>query len=553
MQTTNYPWLKSYPQEVDWHEVSQPKPLYSLLEESAAHFAEKTLIDFLGKRYSYKEIEHLAARMARGLEQAGVKKGSKVGLLLPNCPLFVIAYFAIVRLGAVVVNYNPLYSLKELQYQVEDSETTVMVTLDLKVLYHKANTLLHTTVLEKVIVGSMEEMLPFPQNKLFALFKKAEIAEVNLDTKILSFSDMIAGEVFTGTVEIDPLHDPVVLQYTGGTTGTPKGALLTHANIYTNVMQTSRWLYSLKEGEERILGVLPLFHIFAMTAIMHIGIKKGACLMLYPKFYADKVVQDIKRKKITIMPTVPTLLAAILGVPGVEAKHFTSLRLAVSGGAPLPSVIREQFEQLSGCQVVQGYGLTETSPIVAVQPLNGAAKQGSVGLPMPGTVVEIEDMENPGHMMPTGQMGEICIRGPQVMQGYLHHMDDTARALDKNGRFHSGDIGYLDADGYLFVVDRLKEMIISGGYKIYPHRVEDAIYMHHAVKEAAVIGIADEYRGQVVKAFIVCKEGHTLDVAELSTFLKPKLAVFEIPAVVECMEVLPKTLIGKVAKKELKR
>lgn len=550
MQTTNYPWLQSYPEDLKWDTPLTVLPLYRLLDDAAFRSPEKILIDFLGKKYSYAGINRLVLSTAKGLESLGVTKGTKVGLLLPNCPLFVISYFAILRLGGVVVNYNPMYSLRELQHQVEDSETSILITLDMKPLFHKASTLLHTTILEKIIIGSMEEMLPFPKNILFRFKQGDNIAQINPDPRTILFANLIQNNGIHDAANIDPYKDIAILQYTGGTTGTPKGAVLTHANLYSNVMQANLWLSHLKEGEENIMAVLPFFHVFAMTAIMNLGIYKTACLVLHPRFQVADVLKDIKRKKITILPAVPTIFAALINEPGIKKQDFSSLKLGFSGGAPLPFAVRQQFEALTNCLLLEGYGLTESSPIVAIQPLTSTAKEGSVGLPLPGTCIEICSMENPDTCLPPHEIGEICITGPQVMQGYWKKKEETAQTL-KSGRLHTGDIGYIDNDGYIFVVDRLKELIIASGYNIYPRMVEEAIYMHPSVKEVAVVGVDDSYRGQTVKAFIVCKNGHSLTTETLGEFLKSKLAAFEIPKTVECVESLPKTLVGKIAKKEL--
>ncbi len=549
MQITNYPWIASYPEGIKWDIPLEVQPLYHLLDETAAKHPQHLFLDFMGKKYSYGDIYQHVCHTAYGLKKHGVDKGTRVGLLLPNCPLFIITYFAILKLGGIVVNYNPLYSLRELQHQVEDSETSLMITLDVKPLYHHASTLLHTTILEKIIVGCMEDMLPFPKNILYRLKQGNHIAEVIPDPRIIPFARIMGEHKLEQSATVHPHEDIAVLQYTGGTTGVPKGAKLSHANLYSNVMQAAHWLSHLQEGEERILAVLPLFHAFAMTAIMNLGIKKAATLVLYPRFHAREIVQDIKRKKITILPAVPTLFSALMNEPKIKASDFSSLKLGFSGGAPLPRGVRKQWETMTGCPLMEGYGLTESGPIIAIQPR--IPKEGSVGLPLPGTAIEICHPEQPDTALPAGDIGEICATGPQVMMGYLHKEKDTASTLH-GGRLHTGDMGYIDAEGYVFVVDRLKEIIIAGGYKIYPRVVEEAIYMHSSVKEAAVVGVEDSYRGQTVKAFIVCKAGHNVSAATLQEFLKPKLAPFEIPTIIEHVDNLPKTIIGKVAKKKLR-
>ena len=549
---TNYaPWLPHYPADIDWHQPLTAAPLYSILDNAAAQYGDAIAIDFEGKKYSYRELEKMTNHAAKGLQEIGVKKGTKVGLLLPNCPLFIISYFAILKVGAIVVNFNPLYSVRELQQQIEDSCTSVMITLNLKVLYSKLRVMLYSTTLDKLIIGNMEEMLPYYKGLFFKTIKREVLAEIYPDVKTIPFAQLTNNDGHPEAVAIDPSRDYAVLQYTGGTTGVSKGAILTHANIYINAIQAGSWFQGLDEGKEVILGALPLFHAFAMTGIMNLGLLKGACIVLHPRFEIDKILQSIKKNHVTLILGVPTMFNAIMNSPHFSPHDMNSVKLCISGGAPLPLDLKERFIATTNCRLVEGYGLTESSPLVAINPLWGGDKEYSVGLPFPGTTIEIRGIEAPHPLLKAGEVGEICVIGPQVMRGYWNNKSETDKVL-KEGRLHTGDIGYLDEKGFLFIIDRLKEMIIASGYNIYPRTIEEVLYLHSAIAEVAVIGIADDYRGQTPKACIVCKKGHSVTAEALQHFLKEKLAAYEIPTHYAFYDELPKTLIGKIAKKELR-
>lgn len=547
---TQYPWLAHYPEGIDWSQKLPSHAMHTILDEAAALYGNKTAVDFEGRKYTYSELAGLVDKAAKGLQEIGVGKGVKVGLLLPNCPLFMISYYAILKVGGTVVNYNPLYSTRELHQQIKDSRTTIMITLNLKVLYTKVRMMLYSTELDKLVIGKMEDMLPYAKGLFFKTIKKEAIAEIYPDIKLIPFSEITANNGNYAPVVIDPNRDCAVLQYTGGTTGISKGAVLTHSNLYVNTLQSSAWFHGLGP-DEVILGALPLFHAFAMTGVMNLAIMKGACIILHPRFELNKILQSIKKMNITLVFGVPTMFNAITNAPNISPSDFPSVKLCVSGGAPLPLDIKKQFEAATNCRLIEGYGLTEASPIITVNPLWGDDKDNSVGLPFPGTVIEIRDSEPPHARLKQGKIGEICVIGPQVMQGYWNNPDETAKVL-KEGRLHTGDLGYLDEEGYLFVIDRLKELIIASGYNIYPRHVEEALYMHPAIAEAAVIGVDDAYRGQTVKACVVCKKGQTVTTETLQAFLKEKLAAYEVPTQFAFFDELPKTLIGKISKKALR-
>lgn len=549
-ETHAYPWLAHYPANIHWDAALKPHPLYRLLDEAAEAFGSRPGIDFMDRTFTFREIADKATRLAAALQGIGVGKGHRVGLFLPNCPQFVIAYYAILKAGGIVVNFNPLYSAKDIKHQIEDAGTEIMFTLSLNTLYPKLKEFIGTTPLKTVVVCDLQEALPLYKGLLFPFLKKNEIAEVPQDANHKRFSELLNTKAPLAPVAVSPEQDVAVLQYTGGTTGTPKGTMLTHANLYINALQMGLWFEGLKPGEERVLGALPLFHVFAMAAVMNLAVHKGATMILHPRFDMKAVLEDIEKKKPTLMPGVPTMFAAINNYRSLDKYNLSSLKMCISGGAPLPLEVKQRFEQVTGCKLVEGYGLTESAPVAAVNPLFGKNKSGSIGLPVPGTILEVISLEDHITPMKTKEVGEICIRGPQVMKGYWQKPEDTAQVL-RGDRLHTGDVGYVDEEGYFFIVDRLKELILVGGYNVYPRNIEEEIYKHPDVLEAAVIGVPDPLRGQIVKAYVVKQENSLLDGIKLKQFLRDKLAPFAQPSRIEFRTALPKTLIGKIAKKEL--
>ena len=545
-----YPWEAVYPEDVDWRAEIAVKPLYAVLDDAVARFPDNSCVEFLGKKYSYREIGRLVDCATKGLQDLGVGKGVQVGLFLPNCPYFIVCYYAVLKAGGTVVNMNPLYAEEEVLRQLTDSETRIVVTLDMRSLHPKLAAVMQQAALEKVIVCRMADALSFPQKALFTLLKRKEIASIPSDGRHIGFRSLVANDGDFRPVTVDPTRDVALLQYTGGTTGTPKGAMLTHANLYANTMQTAMWFNKIEAGGERILGVLPLFHVFAMTAVMNAGISQGAELILLPRFRLDTVLQTIHKKRPTLLPGVPTMFAAINGYKRLERFDLSSLKFCLSGGAPLPMRVKEEFESLTGCKLVEGYGLTETSPVVTVNPPFGVYNEKSVGLPLPRTIVEVTALDDPMRVLPPGATGEICVRGPQVMVGYWRRPDETAATM-AGGRLHTGDVGHMDEKGYIYITDRAKDLILVGGYNVYPRMVEEAILRHPAVEDVAVCGIPDDYRGETVKAFIVPRTKQKLTLGELKVFLRDKLAPFEIPRSITFRETLPRTLIGKVSRKDL--
>ena len=535
--------------------LNLPKsPVYALLDDAAARFGDRPCIDFMGRGYDYADIADQVARAAAGLQNLGVGPGVKVGLCLPNTPFSVICYYAILKAGGVVVNYNPLYVGRELAHQIEDSGTDIMVTIDLKQVYPKVAAQMGTTCLRTIVVCSMGDILPVFQGLLFRLFRRSKIAAIPTDDHHVAFNDLIDNDGGVTThppnSAIDPGRDIAVLQYTGGTTGTPKGAMLTHANLTANAHQIRAWCGSVEDGAEKVLGVLPLFHVFGMTAVMNLSILAGAELVLTPRFHAGEVLKLIEAHRITVFMGVPTIFTALNGEADFADYDLSSLKFCISGGAPLPCDIKDVFENSAGCPLVEGYGLSECSPVVTCNPFDGRHRENSAGQAIPGTLVEIRTPDDDRTLLPVGEKGEVCIKGPQVMAGYWNLPDATAGCVI-DGRFHTGDIGYLDADGFLFLVDRIKDLILCGGYNVYPRAIEEAIGAHEAVHQVTVIGIPDNYRGETPKAFVRLHPGAVLDEAALKAFLKDRLSVIEMPEFIEFRDELPVTNIGKLSKKEL--
>ncbi len=544
------PWLTSYSEDVPPTLEPDVRPLHAFFEEACMDYGENPCLDFLGKKYSYNEIADLVGRAAKGFQLLGVKKGVKVGLCLPNCPYYVICYYAIMTAGGTVVNFNPLYVHKELDFQAKDSGCEIMVTLDLKQLFSKVARLLGKTNVSKLVVCSMSNILPPVKSVLFNVFKRSELTTYSKDLEHIAFEDLIRNDGIPEPVEINPERDIAVLQYTGGTTGVPKGAVLTHANLVANLRQVTAWFPNVNKGEERILCVLPFFHVFAMTVELNLGIYAGMELIMVPRFELDDVLKIIDERKPTLFPAVPTIYSAIAAHPKISNYDLTSIRYCISGGAPLPLETKHQFEKLTGCHLVEGYGLSECSPVATCNPIGGVSKEGSIGVPLPDTSVVIRRMDPPYDEMETGRKGEVCISGPQVMREYWHRPGAT-EATFMDGTLRTGDIGYMDEDGYIFLIDRAKDLILCGGYNVYPRMIEEAIYQHSDVAEVTVIGIDDEYRGQAPKAFVRLLEGRKLEEQELKTFLHDHLSPIERPKEIEFREELPKTMIGKLSKKEL--
>ncbi len=531
------------------HDTTTAETLPALLSDSARRYADRPAMEFQGRVWTYAALDALVDRAARGLQKLGVGPGAQVGLCLPNTPYMIIYYYAVLRAGATVVNFNPLYVERELIYQIKDSGTTLMITVDVPAIAGKLRAVAATAGLRHIIVCPIADILPPLKGVLYRLLRRRDIAPTPRDGLHLRHADIIADATPPAPVAIDAAA-VAVLQYTGGTTGTPKGAMLTHAALLANARQVAAHNASLQLGRERMLAVLPLFHVFAMSALMNTGILIGAALILQPRFVLEDLLHVIEHRRPTIFMGVPTLYAAINTACATRPRDLRSLTLCVSGGAPLPAEVRDRFAELTGCRVLEGYGLTECAGVVCCQPPAGVIKDGSIGTPVAGTVVEIRDPVAPHALLPPGERGEICLRGPQLMAGYWQQPQATADSFI-DGALRTGDIGRVDADGYVFIVDRLKELILCSGYNVYPSVIEAALYRHPAVAEAAVVAVPDSYRGQAPLAFVSLHPGAEVTPAALQAHLAEHISKIEMPRAVEIRDSLPKTPIGKLSKKDL--
>lgn len=556
MNKEKHPWIDNYPERINWSIKICNKPVFHMLQETTRNYPNNPAFDFLGKKYNWQEIHDLSCKMAKGLQDHGIKKGDRVGLFLPNCPYFIISYYAILMSGAVVVHLNPLYANDELSHLIEDSQTDLIITADLKILHDKMKIMLQSTRLNELIVCPFTKILPFPKNILYPIFKRSEMAFIKPQKRIISYNDLIDNDGNVNIPHISPEEDLAVLQYTGGTTGIPKAAMLTHQNIYANARQAQEWFYDIEKGQDKMLGILPFFHVFAMTAVMNFSVINALEIIALPRFDLEDTLKIIHEKKPHLFPAVPAIYSALNNSPLCKKYDLSSIKFCLSGGAPLPVSVKKKFESKSGCTVIEGYGLTESSPVACANPIEGINKEGSIGFPFPATIIEIIDIEDRQTLMPTGKRGELCISGPQVMKGYWNNSEATKDTLrtTKNGRvrLHTGDIAIMDEEGWVFIVDRLKDMIITNGYNVYPRNVEEAIYKHPSVEECIVAGLPDKNRGEIVKAWIKIKDNRELTQSDLKAFLKDKISPMEIPKRIEFRDdPLPKTMIGKLSKKDI--
>ena len=551
------PWIKSYPPGVRWDAAIPPTPVQQILEQSASKWPNNPAIDFMGRKISYRELDDLANRAAKGLQKLGVKPGVHVGLYLPNTPHYLVGLFGVLKAGGTVVNYSPLDAAKELEHKIEDSRTDFLITLDMASLYPQMVAMLGKTRLKKLIVGNLGEMSAQPDAVNAQMEAAKQLSSVANDDRHITFQALLDNDGVYRSYPIVDLTDAIaVLQYTGGTTGLPKGAMLTHANLTAatgQCIETTRTdPPTLDEGKERVLAVLPPFHIYALTVNMLLGIQIGAELVLHTRFDVDAVVKDLTEKKITAFPGVPTMFVAVLNHPAAAKVDLSSLKWCNSGGAPLPLEVQRSFEKLTGCRLAEGWGMTETSPTGTFTPVTNEARAGSCGVPSPGITIKFLDTGDNTTYVPLGQSGELCIKGPNVMKGYWKRPDATAEIMTPDGFMRTGDVGYMDEDGYVYIVDRTKDMLLCGGFNVYPRVLEEAVYKHPSVEEVAVIGIKDEYRGQSPKALIKLKAGAaSFTLKELQEFLKDRLGKHEMVQALEIRDSLPKTPVGKISKKDL--
>jgi long-chain acyl-CoA synthetase len=532
-----------------------PGTLTEIFEASVARFGPRPCLDFLGRRWTYAEMGALAARAAAGFRRLGVGPGAHVGICLPNGPHYVAAFFGALRAGATVVNFNPLYAPAELAAQARDSGVTVMVAPDLEPILGRVLGLLGDpgSPVKRVVACRFADALPPLKGLLFRLVKRRSIGHVPRgDDRVLAWDALLEGPPEAAAAIPRPAPDDVaLLQYTGGTTGTPKGAMLTHANLAANIRQLRAWSTHSRPGEERVMAVLPFFHVFALTVVLGTSVDTGAEMVALPRYEPAQFLAALRRTRPTAVPGVPTLYRAVLD-HGATAADLASVKVCISGGAPLPAETKRAFEARSHCRLIEGYGLTEASPVCFCNPLEGEERPGTIGLPLPGLVAEIRALDDPTRTLPPGERGELCVKGPNVMAGYWNRPEETAAVLLPDGFLRTGDVGIMDADGYVTLVDRIKDLIICSGFNVYPRAIEEALYTHPDVVAATALGMPDPYRGESPAAFVQLRPGSTATPETLRAHLQDRLSPVEMPRLIEIRPELPRTVIGKLSKKELK-
>jgi len=539
------PWLKFYepgvPEEIDIPEL----PLQSLLEEAARDFPDNVAFIFLGQEMTYREVNEQADRLATALANLGIKKGDVVALLLGNMPQFVIAFFGALKAGAILTLVNPLYKPREIRFQLQDAGAKAIILID--ILHDNYAQIRDETGVQHTIVTTMADAFPW----LRTSFQLPDLPGYHL------WSDLISGtSPKPPKVEIDSKETPAVLQYTGGTTGTPKGAILTHYNLLANTYQCSAWIPFAKRGSgDATLAVLPFFHVFGLTVAMLNTIRLAGKVVLHPRPDFDQILRDIPKYNIKYFPGVPTIYASLISRPDLDQYDLSSVTACLSGAAPLPMAVAKKFEEIAGANLVEGYGLTEASPVTHCNPIQekppfDKKREGSIGVPMPNTLAKIVDLETGTRELPPGEVGELVVKGPQVMKGYWNKPEETRLQL-RDGWLYTGDIAKMDEDGYFYIIDRKKQMIDRAGFKIYPREVEEVLFMHPAVADAAVVGVPDPKRGETVKAFVVLKERAKATEEEIKEFCRDKLAYYKVPEYIEFRSELPKSAVGKTLRRVL--
>ena len=551
---TPRPWIASYPEGIAWDAPIDTRPVHEQVLAACAKNPLGTALDFLGGTTSFGDLAKRITAFAGALQhQFGIKKGSRVAIMLPNTPFYPIAYYGVLRAGGVVVNCNPLYTVKELRHITANASVDVLITLDLQQIFEKAEQLVQAGDVKSLVVCHFPDALPLPKNIIYSLVKRKDLARLNkspVRAAITGFQAMLDRRETPDVVVIDTLHDVAVQQYTGGTTGVPKGALLTHANIAANMSQIDRWGDGLFYPPSKVVAVLPFFHIFAMTVCMNVPLCNGTQVVMLPRFELKELLKLLTRTKANVLPAVPTLLSAIARADHLRPEQLASLEVAISGGAPLPNEVRAAFSKKSKALLAEGYGLTEASPVVCCAALRKPSKPKSIGLPLPGTDIRYVDI-NTQQVVGIGEDGELQVKGPQVMAGYFDNAGADKDAFH-DGWLRTGDVGHMDEDGYVFLVDRTKDLIICSGFNVYPRIIEDALMTHPAVEETTVIGVPDDYRGEAPIAFVKLMAGQTVSEAELKKYLTERINKIEMPREIIFKDALPKTLIGKLSKKELR-
>lgn len=545
------PWINQYPTEIPFSIQYEERTLQSYLKEAKELYPNKAALHFLGKELTYKELYESALKFANQLKDLGVVKGDRVAIMLANCPQSVISYYGALMAGAVVVQTNPLYVERELEHQMIDSGAKVIICLDL--VYSRVMKVWPKTSLQHVIVTGIKDYLPFPKNLIYPFIQKKNTGvkiDVTYKGNVHSFVQLVrSGEAKEIPQSFNVKEDLALLQYTGGTTGVAKGVMLTHYNLVANTTQAIKWMYKLTPGEQVVLCALPFFHVYGMTVGMNYAIMNYSKMVIIPKFDTKQILQGIQSQKVTVFPGAPTMYIGLINDPNIGKYDLSSIQVCISGSAPLPIEVQQKFEKLTGGKLSEGFGLTESSPVSHFNQMWGKRPTGSIGLPWPDTEAIVLNAET-GDVAAPGQIGELLIKGPQVMKGYWNRPEDTQATLQE-GWLYTGDMGYMDEDGYFYIVDRKKDMIIAGGFNIYPREIEEVLYEHESIQEAVVIGVPDPYRGETVKAYIVLKDNHQITDKELNEYCRKYLSAYKVPRLYEFRDELPKTMVGKVLRRAL--
>lgn len=543
-------WLTHYDEGVSSDLKIPCVPLHQILIDSANRYPLHSALVFYGKTLSYLELDLFTNRFGNVLKNLGVQPGDRVSIMLPNTPHFVIAYFAIMKIGAVAVPTNPLYVERELEYQLIDSQSEIIIALNL--FYPRIQAVKDNTKIRKIILCNISDFLPavlkwiYPLNALI----KGEWIKVEKKFCIHRFMKLIQNAPDSLDARKASSEDVALIQYTAGTTGTAKGVMLTHHNLVANTIQAKSWMPDLKAGAETFLAVLPFFHVYGMTGCMNLSIYIGGKLILMPRFKTKEVLKNIKKYRVTVFQGVQAMYVAINHFPKIEKKDLSSIKICVSGGGPLHADVQEKFESLTGGKVVEGYGLTEASPVTHCNPIHGIRKKGTIGIPFPLTDARIVDLEMGKNEIPIGQAGELTVKGPQVMKGYWQWPGETERTI-RNGWLFTGDIVKMDKDGFFYFVDRKKDLIKTAGENVYPGEVEEILFSHSKVEDAVVVGLPDEYSVEIIKAYIILKEGTTATEEEILNHCRKHLARFKVPKLIEFRQELPKNIVGKILRRYL--
>jgi long-chain acyl-CoA synthetase len=552
---SDHPWLENYDEGVPANLEYPEVPLFHFLETSAKQFPDQPCTIFKGAKVSYQEMNDLTDRLAAGLASLGIKKGDRVGLFIPNTPQFVMAYYAVLKIGGVVVATNPLYSPREIEFQANDSGLEVMIVMSN--FYKRVKEVQANTKIRQIVVTNIKEALPPVLRFLFTLTKEKKAGfRVELEDGDVWMQDLIDGYMPSDRPEIDiGPEDVAVFQYSGGTTGTPKAAVALHRNLVANTLQVKGWFHIAEIGNEVVLMAIPLYHVYGMVAGMNLALAIGASLVMVPDARDIKDnLDNLQKYKATLFPAVPTLYNAINNWPDVKDGKYdlSSIKACISGSAPLMRETKERFETLTGGVLFEGYGLSEAPTASHCNPLVGENRIGSIGLPLPDVDARIISLDDEETVLPAGEIGELVLKGPQVFKGYFNMPTETNNTL-RDGWLYTGDISRMDEDGYFYIVDRKKELIKPGGFQVWPREVEEVIQDHPNVMDVGVAGIPDPYRGEAVKAWVVLKPDRTADVDEIRNWCKERLAKYKVPTEVEFRDELPKTNVGKILRRELVR